>query len=246
MEKKLIELESTDSTNRYLIDMAKEGAPCGTTVWAHRQTGGRGRLGRNFSSPTGGIYISFLLPLANNLLDNLLDVGFSLTAMAGVAVKRTIWQVCGKVSGIKWVNDVMLDGKKVSGILAQVVMDKVVIGIGINYNTPEEDFPPEVRQVATSIYNKGQEAPPMAEFVKKLTENIYAVCSGSDKNWLKEYKDSSTIVGNKVQIIQAGKIVGEGLATSIDDRCFLHVIDDDGNEIVLSTGEVSIRQEGRV
>ncbi|MBR0520075.1 MAG: hypothetical protein IJJ95_01905, partial [Spirochaetales bacterium] len=81
-EIKVFEYQEIDSTNRLLLDMAKEGAPCGTVVLAHRQSSGRGRLGRSFSSPEGGVYISMLVPVHRN--------GFSLTAKAGVAVKRTI------------------------------------------------------------------------------------------------------------------------------------------------------------
>ncbi len=234
----LLGFDCVDSTNRILIDMARDGAPAGTTVWARRQTGGRGRLGRSFASPSGGIYISFLLPLPENPL----EVGFSLTAMSGIAVKRTINEICHRDCGIKWVNDIILDGKKVCGILAQVAADKVVVGIGINYCTPASEFSPEVREIATSIYQDQKVAPPMETFVEALVRNIYTICFGMDENWLVEYKGSSTIVGNKVQIIQAGKVTGTGTAVSIDDACFLHVIGDDGKETVLSTGEVSIRK----
>ena len=231
------EFEILDSTNRLLMDMAKDGAPCGTVVWAHRQSSGRGRLGRSFSSPQGGVYVSLLLPLPPGSK----DAGFCLTAMAGVAVKRTISQVCNVNCGIKWVNDIILDGKKVCGILAQGASDKVVMGIGVNYTTDTSSFPPDFRDIACSIYDDPRKAPPMEMFVSALAANVYDICLSEDKTWLDEYKSSSTIVGNKVQIIQAGKITGSGKAVSIDDNCFLHIIDDAGKEIVLSTGEVSVR-----
>ncbi len=229
----LHELEDTDSTNRVLLDMARDGSPCGTVVWAHRQDLGRGRLGRSFSSPEGGIYISMLLPLDRD--------GVCLTAMTGVAVRRTIKQVCGLECGIKWVNDIIYKGLKVSGILAQACGDKVVMGIGINYTTDMKVLPPDVQEIATSLYQDPKDAPPMEVFVDALVENLYALCYGGDENWVEEYKSSSTIVGNKVKIMQAGKVTGEGTAVSIDDSCFLHVVSEDGSETVLSTGEVSIR-----
>ncbi len=235
-EIKIHEYNVTDSTNRVLLDMAREGAPCGTVVWAHRQESGRGRLGRSFSSPEGGIYISMLLPLKRD--------GICLTAMAGVAVRRTISQVCGRTCGIKWVNDLILDGKKVCGILAQGCGDKVVMGIGVNYCTDLDSLPEEVRSIATSIYDGPKGAPPMRDFVDVLVENVYGLCYGEDENWLEEYKSSSTIVGNKVKIMQAGAVTGEGLAVAIDDDCFLHVVDDLGRQTVLSTGEVSVRVQG--
>ncbi|HAN43745.1 MAG TPA: biotin--[acetyl-CoA-carboxylase] ligase [Sphaerochaeta sp.] len=229
----LYEYECTDSTNRVLLDMAREGCPSGTVVWAHRQESGRGRLGRSFSSPEGGIYISLLLPLEKD--------GICLTAMTGVAVKRTISEVCNKDCGIKWVNDIIYKGKKVCGILAQATSGKVVMGIGINYTTDMLQLPEDVREIATSLYSSAADAPPMEVFVNRLVYNIYSLYYGRDENWLEDYKSSSTIVGNKVKIMQAGKVTGEGTAVSIDDSCFLHVVDMDGKETVLSTGEVSIR-----
>ena len=232
------EFDIIDSTNRLLMDMAKAGAPCGTVIWAHRQSSGRGRLGRSFSSPEGGVYVSLLLPLPSGSK----DAGFYLTAMAGVVVKRTISQVCNVNCGIKWVNDVILNGKKVCGILAQGCSDKVVMGIGVNFTTPISEFPPELRDIACSIYDDPAKAPSMAVFVNALAKNMFDIIETDDDCWLEEYKSSSTIVGNEVQIIQAGKVVGKGRAVSIDDLCHLHILGDDGKETVLSTGEVSIRK----
>ena len=240
---KLLEFDCLDSTNRYLMDLAKDGEEVGTAVWAHRQTGGRGRLGRSFSSPEGGIYISILVPLADPSGSNI-----NITAMAGVAVMRTIKQVCGKNCGIKWVNDIIYNGRKVCGILAQAcggetAIDKAVIGIGINYRTDLSEFPEDVRQIACSLYAEEEKAPDERTFVVKMLENLWSLITApEDNSWLADYKGSSTIVGNKVLILKAGAVTGEGLATEIDDSCCLHVVDEDGNETVLSTGEVSIRK----
>ena len=233
----LHEYESLDSTNRLLLDMARDGAPCGTAVRARTQTGGRGRLGRSFSSPAGGIYVSILVPLDG-------CDGMKITAMAGVAVRRTILTVCGRNCGIKWVNDIIYEGKKVCGILAQACGDKAVVGIGINYRTDISAFSGDVREIACSLYSPDEEAPSEDVFVRTLLENVLALCSGQeDENWLEEYKSSSTILGNKVLILQAGSVTGEGTATEIDGECRLHVVDENGNETVLSTGEVTIRKK---
>ena len=244
---KLLEFDCLDSTNRYLMDLAKDREEVGTAVWAHRQTGGRGRLGRSFSSPEGGIYISILVPLADPSRSNI-----NITAMVGVAVMRTIKQVCGKNCGIKWVNDIIYNGRKVCGILAQAcggetAIDKAVIGIGINYRTDLSEFPEDVREIACSLYSPSEETPDETEFVRALLDNLWKIItddskSPEDNSWLADYKGSSTIVGNKVLILKAGAVTGEGLATEIDDSCCLHVVDEDGNETVLSTGEVSIRK----
>ena len=235
-EIKVFEYQEIDSTNRLLLDMAKEGAPCGTVVLAHRQSSGRGRLGRSFSSPEGGVYISMLVPVHRN--------GFSLTAKAGVAVKRTIERMCGKKCGIKWVNDIIYEGKKVCGILAQGYEDKAVLGIGVNYAVDIRELPEDVREIAISLYDDIKDAPPMRAFIDELIDNVYTLVYGSDENWLDEYKGSSTIIGNKVLILKAGSVTGSGTAVFIDDSCFLHVAGDDGKEIVLSTGEVSVRNKG--
>ncbi|MBR6084931.1 MAG: biotin--[Spirochaetales bacterium] len=230
----LHEYDCLDSTNRLLMDMAKEGSSCGTAVWAHRQTGGRGRLGRSFCSPEGGIYVSILVPVRDSIM---------ITAMAGVAVMRTISQVCDKKCGIKWVNDIIYEGKKVCGILAQGSGDKAVVGIGINYRTDISALPEDVRSLATSLYGPGEDAPDERIFVRTLLENVYGLICDGDEKWLEEYKASSTILGKEVLIMQAGKVTGEGVATGIDDSCALHVTGPDGRETVLSAGEVSVRSK---
>ncbi len=270
----LHELECTGSTNALLLEMARGGAPIGTVVWAHRQEEGRGRLGRSFSSPVGGVYISMLVPSPSDPK----DIGFALTAKAGVAVKRAIRDVCGVECGIKWVNDIVLDGLKVCGILAQMVAREggnvVVVGIGVNYATPLSCFGEDLRGIVGSLYDMDEsdakDVPPMRSFVMSLIANLYGLVCGREcdmvgfttcgtnsdavsgdvangKNcakWLCEYKGSSTILGNEVKIIQAGAVVGEGRAVLIDDDCHLHVLCDDGHETVLSTGEVSVRSRG--
>ena len=232
----LHEYESLESTNKTLMDMAKEGSPAGTAVWAHTQSGGRGRLGRSFSSPEGGIYVSILLPLAADA-----DSAIKVTAMAGVAVMRTIFQVCNKKCGIKWVNDIIYEDKKVCGILAQGCAGKAVVGIGINYRTDLEKLPEDVRRLASGLYETDEDAPDERAFTEALLRNVWELCTLGDENWLEEYKSSSTILGKEVLILQAGNVTGSGTATEIDDNCFLHVVGEDGKEMILSTGEVSIR-----
>lgn len=270
----LHELECTGSTNALLLEMARGGAPVGTVVWAHRQEGGRGRLGRSFSSPVGGVYISMLVPSPSDPK----DIGFALTAKAGVAVKRAIRDVCGVECGIKWVNDIVLEGLKVCGILAQMVAREggnvVVVGIGVNYATPLSCFGEDLRGIVGSLYDMDEsdakDVPPMRSFVMSLVANLYGLVCGREcdvvgfttcgtnsdaasggatngkscAKWLCEYKGSSTILGNEVKVIQAGAVVGEGRAVLIDDDCHLHVLCDDGHETILSTGEVSVRKRG--
>ena len=166
------------------------------------------------------------------------------TTAAAVAVCEAVRELTGKEAGIKWVNDIIYKNKKVCGILAQGYEDKAVLGIGVNYAVDINQFPEDVREIACSLYDCQQDAPPIRVFIDALIRNVYCLVYDEDENWLEEYKGSSTIIGNKVLILKAGAVTGSGTATSIDDSCFLHVIGDDGKEIVLSTGEVSVRNKG--
>ena len=154
---------------------------------------------------------------------------------------RTIFRVCNKKCAIKWVNDIIYNGKKVCGILAQGYSDKAVVGIGVNYRTDLNSLPDDVRTTASVLYGQEEEAPDERSFVNALLENVLDLCTKGDEIWLDEYKASSTILGKEVLILQAGSVVGEGVATEIDDSCALHVVFPDGRETVLSTGEVSVR-----
>lgn len=226
--------DSVDSTNKVLSQMAREGAEDGRVVVAWKQTEGRGRLGRTFESPEGGIYMSILLPLEDTL---------RLTAKAGLAVKRAIISETDKRCQIKWVNDIIYNGKKVAGILAQVCDNHVVLGIGINFCTPEKAFSNEIRNTAISLYKNGADADsdPM-DLVNAIIRELENVFTEEERLWLGEYKASSCLIGKKVKVIQADKVVGEGEVTEIDNNCALHIIIS-GTETVFNTGEVTIREK---
>ncbi|RJX27051.1 MAG: biotin--[acetyl-CoA-carboxylase] ligase [Dethiobacter sp.] len=143
-----------DSTNSALKTLAEKGAPEGTIVIAEEQTGGRGRMGRSWSSPfSKGIWLSILLkpPLAPQ--DTPL---FTLLAAAAV-VKGILVNLPDLPVGIKWPNDLLINNRKVCGILTELkaeadLLHYLVIGIGLNVNSKEEDFPAELRNTATSLY----------------------------------------------------------------------------------------------
>lgn len=140
-----------DSTNTRLKAMAAYAEP-GTVVAAGRQTGGRGRLGRSFASPPGGVYLSMLLAPAADL-----RACMTLTPTAAVAVRRALKKVCGLGADIKWPNDLQFGGKKLCGILTESVSAggsfKLIIGIGVNLNTSMDELPPELHDTACSVYS---------------------------------------------------------------------------------------------
>ncbi len=144
-------LASVDSTNTLALGLGRAGAETGTVVVADTQTGGRGRLGKSWLSPPGaGLYASLILR------PSLPVKGLSsLTLAAGLAAARAIEQVCGLRTGIKWPNDVLLAGRKAAGVLVECDLSGaaplLVLGLGINLTTREEEFPPELRGRATSL-----------------------------------------------------------------------------------------------
>lgn len=146
-------LDRIDSTNTECKRQAMAGAPEGLAVIAEEQTAGRGRAGRSFQSPRdGGLYLSVLMR-PRLALSQVSDM----TAWVAVAVCDAVEAVCGLRPQIKWTNDLILNGKKLCGVLTELGLtrdnglDYLVTGIGINVNQQETDFEGEVREIATSL-----------------------------------------------------------------------------------------------
>ncbi|MGN0166384.1 MAG: biotin--[acetyl-CoA-carboxylase] ligase [Lachnospiraceae bacterium] len=242
--------ESLESTNTALKFMAPEYPFNDFLLIAREQTGGRGRLGRSFQSPAGGIYMSLLLHPDMPAEDSLF-----LTTAAAVAVSESIEQVCGRQTGIKWVNDIFLGNQKICGILteAKITMESknpeyAVVGIGINVEAPEQGFTEDIKTVAGAIYEYGR-AP--EQVYEKLIANI--VCNFykyyntiNTRSFFDEYKRRSCLMGREVKVVD--NIFNPGqyeIATviDIDEKCHLIVKDQNGTVKSLSSGEVSIRLE---
>ncbi len=150
-QNQIIWLDSTDSTNTQAKRMAREGAPHGTAIFAGYQTGGRGRMGRSFSSPAGqGVYMSLILR-PNCKPEQLMH----LTCAAAVAACRAVENVAGIRPDIKWINDLVYQKRKLAGILTELVLlpdsTAAIVGIGINCCQKAEAFPEEIRAMAGSL-----------------------------------------------------------------------------------------------
>ena len=147
----IVILAVTDSTNRVAMQMAENGAKHGTVVVADAQTAGRGRMGRRWVSPAGrNLYVSLLLRPFVPAVD-----APRLALVAGVALADAV-EAVGVPASLKWPNDLYCGGRKAAGILAEMASDPdgvrhVVIGVGINVNMEEADFPPDLRDTATSL-----------------------------------------------------------------------------------------------
>ncbi|MBW7460450.1 biotin--[acetyl-CoA-carboxylase] ligase, partial [Paenibacillus sepulcri] len=145
-------LDSVDSTQNVAQRLAEEGAPEGTLVIAEQQTSGRGRMGRNWVSPSGkGVWMSMVLRPGIPL-----QFAPQLTLLAAVALCRALKSIAPLDIGIKWPNDLLIGGKKISGILLESTAEDerlryVVAGIGISVNLEEADYPQELLEIATSL-----------------------------------------------------------------------------------------------
>lgn len=228
---------SLPSTNLALKEAAIEGAPHGTVLVALRQTAGRGRLGRHFYSPEGNIYMSVLLrpdlPLS--------VYAGRLTTLASLAVARAIESVCGLSPTIKWVNDLLLDGKKVCGILAEAVTTAqdtaVILGIGIN--VAKQVFPAELSDIATAIGNHTL-PPDRAKLIAAVLNELADLDPARPRLWIDEYKSRSAVLGQRIRVLPHGKPAYEALAVDIGEDGAL-IVEKNGETIAIASGEVSIR-----
>lgn len=230
-------LEEVESTNTALKEMAQQGARIGTTLIAERQTGGRGRLGRQFHSPQGGLYLSTLV--AAHPWD---DPG-RITCCAAVAVVRALSRLCGLQADIKWVNDVYLNGRKLAGILAEGVFSpsgrllSVVLGIGINVG--EFEFPEELASIATSLANEGYHLT-REEVAAAVLQDLYHVLTDDTQRAMEEYRRRNLVVGRQVTVTRGAETYS-ATAETITDEGHLVVRTADNEIRTLSSGEVSVK-----
>ena len=234
-------LDSVDSTNTYCKTLAAT-APHGTVVLANYQTGGRGRLGRSFSSPKGlGLYCSVILRYRASPQTLL-----HLTPMAAVAAVRAVAGVTGLQPQIKWINDLVADGKKLCGILTELVLlpeeTVCIVGIGINCGQRPEDFPEEIRHMATSLLQLGA-AVERERLAAALIENLWFMaeqCLSEPESWMAEYRRRCLTIGREVRLI-GGNGVRQAFAEDVDAQGALLVRLPDGSKEKVFSGEVSVR-----
>ncbi|NLT17485.1 MAG: biotin--[acetyl-CoA-carboxylase] ligase [Clostridiales bacterium] len=230
--------DTVGSTNDAARALAEKGAPHGTAVLAEAQTGGRGRFGRTFHSPAGrGVYMSLVLRPGPKTSLSLF------TAAGAVAAARAIESVSGLRAQIKWVNDVLVDGKKVCGILAEAAAGPdgpfVVLGVGINFCARAEDFPPELRDRAGALYGKRPQDVTRDRLAAAVIDHVLDAAA-SPEDALPEYRDRSALLGKDVVLTLAGGTYC-GRAVAIDDGGALVVQDSRGNRRVFAAGDVRVR-----
>ena len=234
----------TDSTNTRAKRLGDEGAVHGTLVAADRQTGGKGRRGRRWESPAGSsIYMSILLRP-----DIPPDQAPMLTLVMAQSTAEAIRIRTGEEALIKWPNDIVINGKKVCGILTEMSteiqwINHVVIGVGINVNT--EYFPEELTETATSIYlesgGKQQRSGLIAEVLKQF-ERYYAMFleTGNLSAMQEEYNRLLVNRDREVKVLEPGNEYN-GYAIGINETGELLIRTEDGQIREVYAGEVSVR-----
>lgn len=235
--------ETIDSTNTCAKQMARQGAPEGTVVIANQQTGGRGRLSRSFSSPAGmGIYMSVILRPAcppEQLMH--------LTCAAGLAACLAVEEAHSIHPGIKWTNDLILERRKLGGILTELsvdpatgLVDWVIVGIGINCCQKAPDFPPDIRDIACSLGIKPQDIPTLTACLIRQLHIMRGALFAEKAKIMENFCDRCITIGQDISILR-GDEVRHGKAIGVDSDGGLQVKYPDGTEFRVTSGEVSIR-----
>ncbi len=236
--------ESIESTNTHAKELAHQGAPHGTVLLANTQTGGRGRMGRSFQSPPdSGIYMSVILRpkcLARELMH--------LTCATATAVVEAIATSTGFRPGIKWTNDLVAGKRKLGGILTELSVnsqgevDWVIVGIGINCAQKPQDFPAEIRDIATSLYTcirKPVDRAAVAAAMMVSLEKMDRLLPDANA-FLPQYRADCITLGQEISILR-GEEIRHGLALDVNDEGALLVEFSDGYREFIQSGEVSIR-----
>lgn len=244
--------DQIDSTNTYLKTAANSGAPHASAAIAASQTNGRGRLGRSFYSPDQtGIYLSLLYKTEEQITKPAV-----FTAAAAVAVERAVKKLCGISLGIKWVNDLYLNGQKVCGILCEGValpeegLKTIIVGIGVNISTA--NFPEEIQNKAGSLFGTEKAAAALNGTAQKdfrlvlaaeiLNQLFECYKTSNSEEVLGEYKEKSIVLGKNVEVITPK---GNYFAKAVDISCNAELIvqKDDGTKTALNSGEISVKPQ---
>lgn len=241
----ILHYAEVESTNTLAMDLARKGAVDGTVVVAETQTGGKGRLGRAWTSPAGNLYVSVVLrpdvPISKAPL---------ITLMGAVAVASGIRRQCGVPAGIKWPNDILLSGKKVSGLLTEMSAETdrirhVVLGIGVNVNMDSRALQPKIRRMSTTLAAAVGRPVDRTALTRTLLGELdlwYHRFLKGDAEVIAAWKELNVTLGHRVAV-SGGGVKQEGLASGVDMEGRLILKLDDGTLRQVSAGDVTIVKE---
>lgn len=231
-------VDVTGSTNNDIKELAEAGEPEGAVIIADEQTAGKGRLGRSFWSPkNAGLYMSVLLRPTLAAADAL-----SVTAAAAVSTAEAVDVLSGKNAGIKWVNDIYINGRKICGILAESAFDAsgeiryTVLGIGVN--VADIGFPDDIKDKAGAV---GADISIRPKLAAEILTRFFAYYDRlPSKSFMDEYRRRSVLTGKLIEY-ERGGVMYSGTVIGTDDDAKLIVRDEAGNVSLLSSGEVNIK-----
>ena len=231
-------LDETTSTNIDAKRLSSEGVKPPFLVCTSKQNGGRGRLGRRFESPRGGVYFSLVLSGDKIASPSLVTIS------AAWAISDVMERLTGVETSIKWVNDVYIKDKKAVGILTEGIVNmeegglsQVVIGCGVNLKSKREDFSPELQDIVTSFYPSGESS---VNRVDVVAECAKAIIKAQEIDFLEEYRKKCFVIGKDIYVVRMNE-KKPAKALKIDKDGHLVVRYNDGSVESLSSGEVSIR-----
>jgi BirA family biotin operon repressor/biotin-[acetyl-CoA-carboxylase] ligase len=236
----IICLDETTSTNDQARIMASQGAKEGTVVIAETQATGRGRLGRQWYSPRGGIWMSIVLrPPSNRPLQKM-------TLLSGLSIAQSLRELFKIHAVLKWPNDVLVKNKKISGVLTEgsFVGDRllfVLVGIGINANINMETFPAELRNKTTSLKALLRRNVSLDRLIRRvltmMDRNYDLFVKGQDDRLWLEYEKLCATIGSEVRIESGKGEVHEGLAKGISREGGLIIKTNNGAELTVLSGD---------
>jgi len=218
----------TDSTNSRARELAAAGAPHGTVVTAAEQTAGRGRQGRTWTAPPNKalLYSAILRPLQERHM------------MLPLAVPLAVCEAAEQLEPsincrVKWPNDILVEGRKLAGILIEARPQDgwAVIGVGLNLSIKREEFPPDLRDTAISLFGFAK-ALPAADV---LSEHLNRWVQAGPDAILNEWRERDALLGRKVEWDG-----GSGVADGVDDRGYLVVVTPGGGRVAVGAGEVHL------
>ncbi len=243
MGKVIHSFNSVKSTNDIAHQLAEKGAVEGTIVTAEKQTLGKGRLGRSWHSPDRmGIYVSIILRPKFSP-----DKAPGISIMSALAVAETLNEYVPKRVQIKWPNDILINSRKVSGVLTELSAEKnkinyVIVGIGINVKQAESDFPHNLKATATSVQRESKKEISRVELLKQSLVNFEKeyLCYKKDQllKSLPRIRNLSSMLNQKVSLQWNGAAV-TGTAVDIDQSGSL-IIESSENRMTISSGEVTV------
>ncbi|MCJ7616385.1 MAG: biotin--[acetyl-CoA-carboxylase] ligase [Desulfobacterales bacterium] len=246
-KKNIIFLNETDSTNTRAKELAAQGAPEGTLVIAEKQTEGRGRRGRSwFSPPGGGIYFSLILR-------PVISPGETpkITLMTAVVLAETLISLMKLKLRIKWPNDILVNGKKLAGILTEIstemdAVNYIIVGLGLNVNTQFEKFPQDIKENATSILIENGKQFPRVRLIQhylKLYEIYYDMFKNNDfEPIMKRWRELADIIGKQIRVDVIGK-THIGKVVDVDNDGVLILKDDQGRLQRIFSGDVTLARQ---